>query len=323
MGSLGFEPRIANVLYVLYVPQAGILNQARRRPLQTGLVPNEGKIVSVLLKLENTGLNIGSLRTISYNLKQLSKFSNLEDPESVKNFIARKDCNNSFKVQLVKAYNYYAVLNGIDWVKPKYHSERKLPKIPTREAIMKVISASRKYAVIFKILMETGVMPYELSKVELRDIDFDRCIVSVRGFKGHSSRAFKLPTETISMLKLYYNKYSKFPEAIWIKKMWIKTRNKVSLKLQDPSIKTIRLYDLRHYYATMLYNKTRDILFVKQQLGHKKIETTLLYTQLVNFGSEEYVCKVAETVEEAKALIESGFEYVTELDGVKLFRKRK
>jgi len=30
-----------------------------------------------------------------------------------------------------------------------------------------------------------------------------------------------------------------------------------------------------------------------------------------------------ENLEEAKALIESGFEYVTEVDGVKLFRKRK
>jgi len=28
-------------------------------------------------------------------------------------------------------------------------------------------------------------------------------------------------------------------------------------------------------------------------------------------------------VEEAKALIESGFEYVTEVNGVRLFRKRK
>jgi len=44
---------------------------------------------------------------------------------------------------------------------------------------------------------------------------------------------------------------------------------------------------------------------------------------LANFGKVELVCKVAEDVEEAKALIESGFEYVTEVDGVKLFRKRK
>jgi hypothetical protein len=30
-------------------------------------------------------------------------------------------------------------------------------------------------------------------------------------------------------------------------------------------------------------------------------------------GSEEFVCKVAENVEEAKVLIESGFEYITEM----------
>jgi len=49
----------------------------------------------------------------------------------------------------------------------------------------------------------------------------------------------------------------------------------------------------------------------------------LIYTHLVSFGSDEWICKVAETIEEAAKLIESGFEYVTEMDGVKLFRKRK
>lgn len=34
-------------------------------------------------------------------------------------------------------------------------------------------------------------------------------------------------------------------------------------------------------------------------------------------------CYPLENVEEARALIESGFEYVTEVNGVKLFRKRK
>jgi hypothetical protein len=47
------------------------------------------------------------------------------------------------------------------------------------------------------------------------------------------------------------------------------------------------------------------------------------YTQKILPSPEEFVCKVAGNVEEAKALIESGFEYVTEVDSVKLFRKRK
>ena len=39
--------------------------------------------------------------------------------------------------------------------------------------------------------------------------------------------------------------------------------------------------------------------------------------------SYDHVCKVAKTVEEAKQLLEKGFDYVTEIDGMKLFRKRK
>jgi len=61
-------------------------------------------------------------------------------------------------------------------------------------------------------------------------------------------------------------------------------------------------------------------------LGHKNIKNTLIYVQIeqaIFAGKKEYVCKVARTVNEAKELIESGFEYVCEIDGVKLFRKSK
>jgi hypothetical protein len=38
---------------------------------------------------------------------------------------------------------------------------------------------------------------------------------------------------------------------------------------------------------------------------------------------DEYICKTAKTAKEAQDLIEHGFEYITEIDGTKLFRKRK
>jgi hypothetical protein len=58
-------------------------------------------------------------------------------------------------------------------------------------------------------------------------------------------------------------------------------------------------------------------------LGHRNIKNTLRYTQLVNFETDDYVCKVGKTVEEAKALIEDGFDYVTDVEDLKLFKKRK
>ena len=62
---------------------------------------------------------------------------------------------------------------------------------------------------------------------------------------------------------------------------------------------------------------------VKTKLGHKEINKTLFYTQLFDFEEDEYIVKGAETKEQAMKLIEGGFEYVTEIDNAKLFKKRK
>ena len=66
------------------------------------------------------------------------------------------------------------------------------------------------------------------------------------------------------------------------------------------------------------------MFFTMQQMGHTKYETTLFYAQLINFDDEEeYICKIASNLKEATDLVEHGFQYLTEMDGVKLFRKRK
>lgn len=62
-------------------------------------------------------------------------------------------------------------------------------------------------------------------------------------------------------------------------------------------------------------------------LGHKNINNIMIYIQLEEAlfknEDEEYICKVASTIKEVKALIEVGFEYVCGFDGDKAFRKRK
>ena len=62
-------------------------------------------------------------------------------------------------------------------------------------------------------------------------------------------------------------------------------------------------------------------------LGHKNINNIMIYIQLEESlfknEEEEYICKVASTIEEAKSLIEVGYEYVCEFDGDKAFRKCK
>lgn len=75
----------------------------------------------------------------------------------------------------------------------------------------------------------------------------------------------------------------------------------------------------------MEYHRTKNIKWVQQLLGHKKLENTDLYTQLINFESDEWHVATAQNLKEEKKLIEAGFEFVrySEKDKVALYRKRK
>ena len=106
------------------------------------------------------------------------------------------------------------------------------------------------------------------------------------------------------------------------------SRKKATRKLQNPRLLEIRFHTLRYWKATLLYHQTKDILYVMRFLGHKSVKNTMLYIQLEQAifkeASDEFICRVAKNVEEAKNLIEAGFGYVcATLDNVMLFRKRK
>jgi hypothetical protein len=85
----------------------------------------------------------------------------------------------------------------------------------------------------------------------------------------------------------------------------------------------------RHWKGTVEYHRTKDILYVKKILGHKSIQNTLKYIDLdANIFAttdDQFITKVATSVQEACKLIETGFEYVTGeySDGGRIFRKRK
>jgi len=251
----------------------------------------------------------------------------------VKTFVATFDRHNGYKRNLIMAYEHYVKLHGLTWTKPKYHENAKMPKIPLEAKIEAIMAnAPLKLSTAIAISKDTGLRPVELMRTTLRNLDLQNGAIYPETAKHGSPRVLKITNKTLNMLNKYLaTRNVAINEPIfgtWNSNAYGKYfrhyRNKTAEKLQDPAIKGIRLYDLRHYFATMTYHKTRDILFTKQQMGHRKIETTLIYTQLLQFDRDDnYTCKVAQNVEQATDLIENGFEYVTEMDGIKLFRKRK
>jgi len=178
--------------------------------------------------------------------------------------------------------------------------------------------------------METGLRPVELCSLKVKDIDLEQRIIYPTTAKHGTARALKINNKLQMMLQNHIIRNNLNPNDKLFKgdtenygKFYRIVRNRLAKKLQDPTIQTIRLYDFRHYFATMTYHKTRDILYTKQQMGHSQIKTTLIYTQLLNLNDDEWTCKISHDTREDTQLIEAGFEYVTDRDGLKLYRKRK
>jgi len=294
--------------------------------------PFSNTTLNVLIHLQNMGYSKETIKSTDSILRRISKHTDLTKPEQVKRYIAKSESTNGYKRNMCLAYNRYCKYYKIPWEMPRYQTEQHHIKIPTKEKLeMLIANSGRVMALKLKISMETGLRPIELTKLRVKDIDLEHKTVHPTIAKHGLARMLKISNTLQNMLADYISRrklnqtdrlFDITPRTYT--KMFRVTRNRLANKLKDTTIKTIRLYDFRHYFATMLYHKTRDILYVKQQLGHRCIENTLIYTQLLNVTEEEeYTCKTATNIKDAQDLIENGFEYVTEIDGIKLFRKRK
>jgi integrase len=327
--------------------RACVLNQTRRRPhsdtslnsLNTVINPiatgTEETIVNTLIALRNDGIREATLRQISFKLKELARNCDITNPEAVKAYIAtaknqitREPLADETRNKFAYAYDKYCEKQQIIWKKPFYKVEEKTPLIPTTENVNAIINtASKRYAVIFKILAEIGAEGHELEKVSQSDIDAEQGLISIRGCKGHASGTYKLKTQTAEMLRIYLHKNPQenpFPRSVIMGQVWRDTRERASTKLCKHELNNIPLKNLRNYSGAQLYYKLPDPIAVMRHLRHKKLETTMHYIRgITTGGEEEYICKTAQTLQEATALIEQGFQYITEIDGTRLFKKRK
>ena len=288
-------------------------------------------VFKTLWSIRNLSKN--TQRIYAKNLRRLARESDLDKTESIESFVFGLDVSNKYRNALFDAYSHYCSANKIQWSRPEIKTERYPVKVPTEEQINEIIAcAGQKYATIFHI-SKHGLRPHEISKITLRDLNLDNGDLQVRTSKMGLERTLRLSHEASDLVRDYVHRYkvekisdTLFASAGTIQDAWRHYRKKAYEKFRDPELIKIRLYDLRHWYGTTQYIKTRDILHVKYLMGHRNIESTLNYMHIakgiVNY-SDEYTVKVASTIEEFTGLLEQGFEYVTDYGEAKVLRKRK
>jgi len=290
----------------------------------------KGKILEFALHLKRLGRTEGTISNYVHRLKHLMSLgADLTNPTSVLDTIMKKDSDTN-RLQLVKAYKNFAKYLGISFEAPKIKYVRKLPFIPLEKEIDALIACcSRRTAALLQLLKETGARLGEALQLKWTDVDFEQRTIRITPEKGGEARMIKVSPQCLAMLNsLPKNDITIFggKQKKWSYQKSLQIfRKKAAAKFQNPRILQIHFHTFRHWFATMLYAKTKDILYVKQQLGHVSIDNTMLYTRLVNFESDEYHVAHAKTLAEEDELIKAGFEFVRydEKEGVAIYRKRK
>jgi integrase len=288
----------------------------------------EATLLDYAWKLKKRGLAETTIAARTYRLRVLAKKgADLNNPDSVETVLATEPWTQANKHFFVMAYQSYTKTMSISWTPIKIRSEPKQPFIPLESEIDQLIAGcGKKTATFLQTLKETGARCGEVSKLKWTDINEKNNTIAINSpEKGSNSRTIKISGKLIAMLNaLPKNKDFVFnTHTGTLQSAFLKQRNKLAITLQNPRIKQIHFHTFRHWKATTEYHKTRDLPFVKHLLGHKHLTSTEVYMHLVNFESDEWTSNVAKTVEEACKLVEAGFEYVTEIDGTKIFRKRK
>jgi integrase len=259
----------------------------------------------------------------------IEKGANLHDPETVKEVIACQDTwSEGRKENAVYVYSNYLNMIGGTWNPPRYKRIRKLPWIPSEEEIDQLVAgSSNRIATFLQLLKETGIRSGEAWQTQWTDIEFQNRTIRITPEKGSNPRIFQISSMLLGMLNNLQRKNEYIFQNGALRHFagnYRKQRKRLAFKFGNPRLNRISFRTLRHFKATKEYNRTGDILHVMKVLGHKNIKNTLVYTQLANFKDHDYISKVAQTAEEAKGLIESGFEYVcTTPDRCMIFRKPK
>ena len=237
--------------------------------------------------------------------------ADLTNPDSVLTVLATNGWTEANKGVFIVAYQSFAKTFNLPWQPPKIRVERKLPFIPTEKELDQLIAGcGRKTASFLQVLKDTGARTSEASKIRWTEIDEKSSTIRINNpVKGSRARIVKVQPKTIAMLNNMpktNDPYIFNLNPYTMRKNFYKQRQRIARILQNPRIKQIHLHTFRHWKATMEYNRTKNIKYVQQILGHKKLETTDLYTQLIDLESDEWHVAHARNLEEENKLIEVG-----------------
>ena len=159
----------------------------------------------------------------------------------------------------------------------------------------------RDWAIIH-LMVNAGLRIGEVANVRVGDIEISsrKGILLIRSGKGGQPRKVFLNSTARKAVQDYLGIRSEHSgdDHLFIsqKRSPLSRReihNVVKFYLERTGVPEQSAHSLRHLFATTLYNKTKDIMLVREALGHRSLNTTLRYARKTE-------AEIAEKIEESE-----------------------
>jgi integrase/recombinase XerD len=172
---------------------------------------------------------------------------------------------------------------------------RTLPIVLSREEVARLIAAAGnlKWQTALSVAYGTGLRASEVVGLKVGDIDSQRMTLRVERGKGLKDRYAMLSPVLAERLRVWWRVARAqgkmpggggwlFPGLNPFEPLSTRQLNRAIHAAADAAKiqKRVSMHTLRHSFATHLLEQKVDIRVIQVMLGHKKLETTALYTQV-------------------------------------------
>ena len=171
---------------------------------------------------------------------------------------------------------------------------RKLPVVLSPEEVKHLLEATSnlKYKAALSTAYGAGLRASEVTHLKVSDIDSHRMVMRVEQGKGSKDRNAMLSPALLALLRQWWRVAQ--AQRRMLKGGWLfpgqNPVNPLSTRQLRRAMETavtlagldkhVSLHSLRHAFATHLLEQQTDIRVIQVLLGHKKLETTALYSQV-------------------------------------------
>jgi len=171
---------------------------------------------------------------------------------------------------------------------------QKLPTVLSRDEVRRLIAAASnlKHQTALSLAYGTGLRASEVVALRVGDIDSQRMILRVEQGKGRKDRYAMLSPVLLERLRVWWRvarAQGKMLDGGWlfpgmnpVEPLTTRQLNRVvhAAAAAANIDKRVAMHTLRHSFATHLLEQKVDIRVIQVLLGHKKLDTTALYTQV-------------------------------------------